>query len=134
MMRSLPAATCGSTTGAVAETTSTWPPINAVTDSPDERNGAMVSLSIATPATCSGLAIAMWMFWPSAGATAMRSAAGSALSALTRSLPLCSGESARTATTEVSSTSMATGMNSRGSALISPVTAPAMAPVWKVPR
>ena len=64
----------------------------------------------------------------------MRSFVGSAFSAATRSVPVFSGESARTATSEVSSTSIATGVKSRGSALISPVTAPAIAPVWKVPR
>jgi hypothetical protein len=128
-------ATCGRITGAVADTTSTWPPISAVTDSPDERNGAIVSLVDGHAGHLQRLGdghVRVLAQRGRHGDAQLR--AGSAFSAATRSCPVFRGESARTATSEVSSTIMATGMNSRGSALIRPVTAPAMLPVWKVPR
>jgi hypothetical protein len=72
-------APCGTITGAVAETTSTWPPISALTDSPDERNGAMVSLVDATPATLQRLGDGQVRVLAQRGATAMRSRVGSRL-------------------------------------------------------
>ena len=122
------------TVGPVAETTSTLPPSNATMESPEERNGTTVSLSTATPATLRGLAMAKWVVRPRTGATAKLTDAASRCKRASKSCTLRSGLSARTATSELSSTIMATGTNSRMSALSMPVACPAMLPVWKVPR